>query len=112
MRVWAKSLQIFNGLCDNGKQSVRRIAHKTGFSTSSVHRLQQARARRETHPESWWWATEDGRCWLIRLVVATLYTFGLTRGVGAETIRECVGRLRLETPGGCSPSALRGMRHV
>jgi Family of unknown function (DUF6399) len=109
MGVWAKSLQIFNCLCDNGKQSVRRIAQKTGFSKSSVHRLEQARARRDTHPESWWWETEDGRCWLIRLVVATLYTFGLTRGVGAETISEFFGRLRLETHVGCSPSALRGV---
>jgi len=109
MGVWAKSLQIFNGLCDNGKQRVRRIAHKTGFSTSSVHRLEQARARRDTHPESWWGDTEAGRCWLIRLVVATLSTFSFTRGVGAETIREFFGRLRLETPGGCAPSALRGV---
>src|SRR2546426_6521627 len=109
MGVWAKSLQIFNCLCDNGKQSVRRIAQKTGFSKSSVHRLQQAREHRDTHPESWWWETEEGRCWLIRLVVATLYTFGLTRGVGAETISEFFGRLRLETHVGCSPSALRGV---
>jgi hypothetical protein len=107
MGVWAKSLQIFKCLCDNGKQSVRRIAQQTGFSKSSVHRLQQARARRDTHPESWWWETEEGRCWLIRLVVATLYTFGLTRGVGAETLSEFFGRLRLETHVGCSPSALR-----
>src|SRR5256712_2515005 len=109
MGVWAKSLQIFNCLCDNGKQSVRRIAQKTGFSNSSVHRLRQARERRDTYPESWWWETADGRCWLIRLVVATLYTFGLTRGVGAETISEFFGRLRLETHVGCSPSALRGV---
>src|SRR6266853_5101245 len=109
MGVWAKSLQIFHGLYDHGKQRVRRIAQKTGFSKSSVPRLQQARARRDTHPESWWWETEDGRCWLIRLVVATLYTFGLTRGVGAETISEFFGRLRLETHVGCSPSALRGV---
>src|SRR5712691_7353481 len=112
MGVWAKSLQIFNGLCDNGKQSVRRIAQKTGFSKSSVHRLQQARARRDTHPESWWWDTADGRCWLIRLVVATLYTFSFTRGVGAETISEFFGRLHLETHVGCSPSALRGVMHA
>src|SRR3989475_7277793 len=112
MGVWAKSLQIFNCLCDNGKQSVRRIAQQTGFSTSSVHRLQQARERRETHPESWWWETEDGRGWLIRLVVATLYTFGFTRGVGAETISKFFGRLHLETQVGCSPSALRGVMHA
>src|SRR5437667_401914 len=112
MGVWAKSLQIFNCLCDNGKQSVRWIAQQTGFSKSSVHRLQQARERRETHPESWWWETEDGRGWLIRLVVATLYTFGFTRGVGAETISKFFGRLHLETQVGCSPSALRGVLYL
>jgi len=97
MGLWAKSLRIFNAFCDNAKQSIRQVAHQTGFSKSSVHRLTQAMKGRDKHPESWWWETEAGRCWLIRLVVATLYTFGLKRGVGAETISEFFGRLRLET---------------
>src|ERR671933_190460 len=109
MTFWAKSLRVFNCLWENGTQSVRRIAHKTGFSTRSVHRLQQAIARRGGHPESWLWETEDGRCWLTRLVVATLYTFGLKRGVGLETISEFFVRLHLATQVGCSPSALRGV---
>ena len=112
MGFWAKSLRIFNSFCDNAKQSIRQVAHQTGLSKSSVHRLKQAMERRDTHPESWWWETEEGRCWLIRLVVATLYTFGLKRGVGAETISEFFGRLRLETHVGCSPSALRGVMHA
>ena len=109
MGFWAKSLLIFNSFCDNAKQSIRQVADRTGLSKSSVHRLKQAMGHRDTHPESWWWETEAGRCWLIRLVVATLYTFGFTRGVGAETISEFFGRLHLETHVGCSPSALRGM---
>ena len=109
MGFWTKSLLIFNAFCHNTKQSIRQVAHQTGISKSSVHRLKQAMERRDTHPESWWWETEAGRCWLIRLVVATLYTFGLTRGVGAETLSEFFGRLHLETQVGCSPSALRGM---
>src|SRR5262245_12628436 len=109
MTFWAKSLRVFNCLWEHGTQSVRRIARKTGFSKSSVHRLQQAIARRGCHPESWLWETEEGRGWLIRLVVATLYTFGLKRGVGLETISEFFVRLRLATQVGCSPSALRGV---
>lgn len=109
MGLWAKSLRIFNCLCDYGTQSVRRIAQKTGYSKSSVHRLQQAMVRRACHPEAWWWETEDGRRWLTRLVVATLYTFGLKRGVGLETMSEFFTRLHLETQVGCSPSALRGV---
>jgi uncharacterized protein DUF6399/IclR-like helix-turn-helix domain-containing protein len=109
MTFWDKSLQIFNCLCAHGTQSVRRIAYKTGLSKSSVHRLTQAMARRGRHPESWLWETEDGRRWLARLVGATLYTFGLKRGVGLDTLSEFFARLRLETQVGCSPSALRGV---
>ncbi len=109
MGFWAKSLRIFKCLCDNGRQGVRRIALQTGFSKSSVHRLKQAMERRDVHPESWWWETAEGRRWLTRLVVATLYTFGLKRGVGVETMSEFFSRLRLERQVGCSPSALRGV---
>ncbi len=109
MGFWAKSLRIFNCLCDNAKQSVRHLAQQTGLSKSSVHRLRQAMARRHCHPESWFWETEEGRRWLTRLVVATLYTFGLKRGVGVETISEFFARLQLQTHVGCSPTALRGV---
>ena len=112
MGFWDKSLQIFNCLCDHGRQGIRRIAQQTGFSKSSVHRLTQAMERRAVHPESWLWETEDGRQWLTRLVAATLYLFGLKRGVGTDTMSEFFARLHLETHVGCSPSALRGVRQT
>src|SRR5262245_30960901 len=112
MGFWDKSLRIFKSLCDNGTQSVRQLAQQTGLSKSSVHRLQQAMERRNSHPESWLWETEEGRQWLRRLVVATLYIFGLKRGVGLDTMSEFFARLHLETPVGCSPSALRGIMHA
>jgi hypothetical protein len=112
MGFWDKSLRVFKCLCENGKQSVRRVAQQTGLSKSSVHRLTQAMARRGVHPESWLWETADGRQWLTRLVVATLYTFGLKRGVGVDTMSEFFTRLHLETQVGCSPSALHGVLHA
>ena len=109
MGLWDKSRQIFHCLCSNATQSVRRLALQTGLSKSSVHRLQQAIERRNRHPESWFWETAEGRQWLTRLVVATLYTFGLKRGVGVDTLSEFFARLHLEAQVGCSPSALRGV---
>jgi hypothetical protein len=109
MQFWAKSLRIFKCLCDHGSQSIRQVAKQVGLAKSSVHRLKQAMERRDIHPESWVWETEEGRRWLTRLVVATLYTFGLKRGVGMGTISEFFVRLRLERQVGCSPSALRGV---
>src|SRR5262249_485285 len=111
MGFWDKSLRIFKYLCDNGTQSVRRVAHKTGFSTSSVHRLTQAMERRDHHPESWLWETAEGRGWLLRLVAATVYTFGLKRGVGMDTMHEFFIRLRLATQGGRPRPCAECCRH-
>jgi hypothetical protein len=107
MGFWTKSRLIFNSFRDNAKASIRQVACQTGLSKSSVHRLGQAIERRNQHPESWFWETEDGRRWCIRLVVAVLYTFGLKRGVGAETMREFFACLHLDQHVGCSPSTLR-----
>lgn len=112
MRLWAKSVVIFNSIRENGQQSIRRLADRTGLSKSSVHRHLQAMGRRDRYPESSFWETEAGRTWLIRLVVATLFVFGLKRGVGAETLSEFFGRLRLDLHVGCSPSALRCVLHT
>jgi hypothetical protein len=112
MGFWTKSVRIFKSLCENANQSIRHLARQTGTSKSSAHRLKQAIARRDGSPESWLWETEDGRRWLTRLLVATLYTFGLKRGVGLETLSEFFTHLRLTTQVGCSPSALRGVMEV
>jgi hypothetical protein len=112
MGLWAKSVIIFNSLREHGKQSLRSLADRTGLSKSSVHRHLQAMARRDRYPESSFWETEAGRHWLIRLVVATLFVFGLKRGVGAETLSEFFGHLHLEAHVGCAPSALRGVMHT
>src|ERR671938_1755975 len=112
MGLWAKSVVIFNSICEHGKQSVRSLADRTGLSKSSVHRHLQAMDRRDRSPESSLWETEAGRAWLIRLMVATLFVFGLKRGVGAATLSEFFSRLHLEAHVGCSPSALRTMMHT
>jgi Family of unknown function (DUF6399)/IclR helix-turn-helix domain len=112
MGLWAKSVVIFNTIREHGKQSIRRLADRTGLSKSSVHRHLQAIDRRDRYPESSLWETEAGRAWLIRLVVAALFVFGLKRGVGADTLSEFFGRLHLEGHVGCSPSALRWVMHT
>jgi hypothetical protein len=74
--VGAKSADFQRDSRAHGPQSVRRLAARTGLSNSSVQRHTQAMAGRNRHPESWWWKTAEGRGWLIRLLVATLFIFG------------------------------------
>ena len=112
MGFWAKMLLVFNSFCRDAKPSIREVAEQTGLCKSSVHRLKQAIIRRDRHPESWFWETQEGRTWLIRLVIAVLYVFGLKRGVGAETLSEFFMRVRLDQHLGCSPSALRHLMQV
>jgi Family of unknown function (DUF6399)/Winged helix-turn-helix DNA-binding len=112
MGLWGKSIVIINSIREHGKQSIRSLADRTGLSKSSVHRHLQAMDRRDRYPESSFWETPAGRSWLNRLVVATLFVFGLKRGVGADTLSEFLGRLRLEGHVGCSPSALRTVMHT
>src|ERR687894_3302426 len=112
MGLWGKSVVIINAIREHGKQSIRSLADRIGLSKSSVHRHLQAMDRRDRYPESSLWETEPGRAWLIRLVVATLFVFGLKRGVGAETLSEFFSRLHLEGHIGCSPSALRTLMHT
>jgi hypothetical protein len=112
MGLWAKSVVVLNSIREHGKQSLRNLADRTGLSKSSVHRHLQAMDRRDRYPESSFWATPAGRAWLMRLVAATLFEFGLKRGVGAETLSEFVRRLRLEGHVGCSPSAWRTVMHL
>lgn len=111
MGLWAKSVVIFNSIREHGKQSIRSLADRTGLSKSSVHRHLQAMDRRDRYAESSLWETEAGHAWLLRLVVATLFVFGLKRGVGAETLSEFFSHLRLDAQIGCSPSALRSVMH-
>jgi hypothetical protein len=112
MGWWAKRAVMFNAMREHGKQSIRSLAERTGLSKSSVHRHLQAIACRERYPEASLCETAPGRAWLIRLMVATLLEVGLKRGVGAETLSEFFGRLRLEGNVGCSPSAVRTVMHL
>jgi len=105
MGLWAKSLLVFQRLCDSGPHRVRRLAHKPGLAKSRVQRLRQARARRGGSPASWWWAPADGRRWRTRCVVATLSSFGRTRGGGLATRSAFFVRLRRESQRGRAPTA-------
>ena len=85
---------------------MREAAEASGTSKSSAHRHKQALERRNQHPESWLWETEEGFRWLIILVCATMYMFGIRGGIGMGTIAEFFILLRLDSHLGVSPSSL------
>lgn len=104
---------ISAALAQKGHQTIRAIAAATGISKSSVQRHAQVlRRQHQQFPESPLWVTATGEQWLKRLVIATIYEFGLKRGVGAESLCEFFHKLRLEGHIGVSVSSLRKIQGV
>jgi hypothetical protein len=112
MGLWAKSVQIFNSIRENGTQSIRCLARHLGLSKSSVHRHLRRSIAEPATPSRGYGKHQKAETGSSAWVVATLFIFGLKRGVGAETISEFFARLHLETHIGCSPSALRSVMHT
>jgi hypothetical protein len=94
-----------------GRVALSVLAEATGLSRSSVHRHRQAIERAEQHPESGWWDSAVGYQWLVRLVIAVVYHFGIKQGVGAESLSAFFKAIHLDTHVGSSPTALRQLKH-
>lgn len=71
-----------------------------------MDRHKKAIERRNCHPESWFWETDEGQKWLSSFVVAVLYDFAIGEGVGAGKLSRFFKRLHLEKHVGSSPTAL------
>ena len=70
----------------NGKQTCRNLADILGTSKSSVHRRQQKEEKRSHTPAASFFESEEGRRFILRVVIAAIFVFGITVGVGAKRI--------------------------
>ncbi|MDE1466070.1 hypothetical protein [Spartinivicinus poritis] len=79
-----------SGLADyvkeNTKQSCRKMAAVFQSSKSSIHRRLQKIKNRSQSPGASFFESEEGQQWMLRLVVAAIFVFGIMAGVGAERI--------------------------
>jgi hypothetical protein len=106
MTLRERGHKIFSFFQQHPQSSLHQAAEETGMSKTAVFRQKQAIARRNRHPESWLWETEVGRKWLVVLVCATVYFFGIRGGVGMPMIAEFFLAIRLTTHVGVSPRSL------
>ena len=102
--------RVFAILQQTATASVRQIAHLTGLPRSSVHRYKTGIVKRDQYPESHLWERPEGYAWLCLLVYATIFVFGIMRGVGAETLSLFFRLLHLQLWMAVSPTAIREVR--
>lgn len=106
MSIRERGRKIFAFFQRAPQGTVREAAEAVGISKSGAHRQKQAIARRHQYPESWLWETDVGYRWLIRLVCATIYMFGIRGGMGVRALSEFFHLIRVDTHLGVSPSSL------
>ena len=104
MGLWAKSVVIFNAIVTmasraSGAWRIEPAFPKAAYIAVSRQSIVEIATRSRR------FGSRGRRTWLIRLVVATLFVFGLKQGVGAETLSEFFGHLSLR--GACGVLAQR-----
>ncbi len=103
----SRARKVFSILTGTAKYSIRKIAELTGIPKSSSHRHAQAAKKRNLHPESHLWETEEGHAWLCRLFYGAIIIFGLQCGIGSGKLSTFFIFLRLDKHIGVCPSTIR-----
>jgi hypothetical protein len=81
-----QSCAVYSIMSGAVKCSVRKIAEIVGISKSSTHRSMQSMKKRDLHPESYFWETDEGEKWLKLLYYGTIIYFVVYGGIGAERL--------------------------
>ena len=105
--VRLRDSKVFKSMKNIGKKTLRKIGEATGLSKDAVSRSLKSIEKRNQHPESHLWETDEGQAWLNQMFCATIYEFGLKGGNGAERLSAFFNRIRVNTHIGVSPTALR-----
>ena len=92
--------------------TIATIAEATGLHPSSVHSSSPGTVPPSAVPRIGL-VGNGGGLWLVRCawVIAVVYHFGIKHSVGAESLSAFFKAIHLERQVGCSPTALRQLKH-
>lgn len=102
MSIREKLLSIFR----NKKSTIRETAEATGIPKSTVHYNEQQSIKRSAASGYGFWETEQGHFALFRLVITSIYVFGVKGGKGAGSMHEFFTMNGLDKHAGLSKNSL------
>jgi len=109
-KFWAKLQSLVQANPDSSQRSIARAIEMPSSTFNDQVRAQQ---KRNKYAESAYWESEAGQTFLLRLIVSTLYTFGIKAGVGAGRLEEFLEHIRISTHVGISErSIIRLVRKI
>ena len=102
--LWEK---LYNYRRNNKDASMRSVSESTGVPLSTVHYHDKRQAKRAEQSGTYQWDTAWGQCFLKRMIISVIYTFGIKGGVGAGRLSEHLGHLQLEGIAAVSESSIQ-----
>lgn len=87
-------------------QSYRAASAQLGVPKSTIHDHAQRMDKRNQYQESHFWNSPSGQAFLKRLIISTIYTFGIKGGVGAGRIEEFMQQIRIGTHAAVSKTSI------
>ena len=91
-----KILKKIHSIFVRKEKTVRKISEETGIPKSTVHYHKRKTGERISSSKTDFWETEEGRKFIVRLVIGTIYMFALKSGGGAGRLRAFFELLNLE----------------
>ena len=106
-RIWER---LLNWKKSNPGKSQRSASKALGIPRSTLQYQEKKQASLSGGSEiPIFWQTAEGQAFIKRLLVNTIYTFGIKGGIGASRIEEFMDRLNLELYVGVSESSIYRM---
>lgn len=105
-KIWHK---ITGHRAAHPDQSYRAASAELGIPKSTIHAQVQRVEQRNKYDESQFWNSEAGQAFLKRLIVSTIYTFGIKGGIGAGRIEEFMQQIRIGTHAAVSKTSIYRM---
>jgi len=103
-KLW---LKITNNNRQEKGQSLREAAKSMNTSKSTVHYQEQRKKARIVESGTAYWETAEGQRYIKRMIISTIYTFGIKSGLGSERIAEHFGHLQLKGIAAISQSSIQ-----
>lgn len=103
--------KIIDCITTHGNKSCRKLAELCGASKSGVGRYAQKSSRRSHLAGAGFFETTEGQNWILRLVVATVFIFGISAGVGSEKLALFLNLIGISLFAAVSASSLKKLEN-
>ena len=106
-----KIIKTYETIKRFGKQSLSQLSYQTNSSKSSTYRQKKVIDTRNLHVGADFFQTEKGSEWMIRLIVAILFIFGIKFNIGAESVALFFSLIGLDIYAGLSAASINRLEN-